>query len=59
MQGTFHAVNASFSSTNPLNDPSISSIAAVTVNDLEHVVFLTGQAMLCNISSSLLARVLG
>jgi hypothetical protein len=47
-QGTFSGINATFVSKNPLNDPTLSSIASLTLYDLLHMVYLTGQqAVLC------------
>lgn len=40
LQGTFSALNASFTSTNPLGDPSISALKTVDIHDLVHPVLL-------------------
>ncbi|GIM00456.1 hypothetical protein Vretimale_5260, partial [Volvox reticuliferus] len=42
LQGTFTAVNATFISRNPLNDPTLSSIANLSIYDLLHMVYLEG-----------------
>lgn len=44
LQGTFTAVNASFTSTNPLGDPSLSALQSVEFHDLVHAVQLLGPA---------------
>ena len=42
LQGTLYGVNASFTATNPLGDPSLSSITSLTLYELIHTVYLTG-----------------
>jgi large repetitive protein len=39
LQGRFASVDASFTTNNPFGDPTLSSIAAVSIHDLVHVVF--------------------
>ena len=50
-QGTLQGVNASFTAINPLGDPSLSTIALLTLYDLIHTVYLTGGGIstLCNV----------
>ncbi|KAG2492959.1 hypothetical protein HYH03_008867 [Edaphochlamys debaryana] len=42
LQGTFQSVNASFTSLNPLNDPTLSSVVRVDVWDLVHMAWMEG-----------------
>lgn len=42
LQGTFTAVNASFTSTNPLGDPTLAALQSVEFHDLVHSVLLLG-----------------
>ena len=42
-QGTLHGIDANFTSTNPLGDPTLTTIADLTLQDLVHVVYLTGK----------------
>ncbi|GFR43029.1 hypothetical protein Agub_g4033, partial [Astrephomene gubernaculifera] len=44
LQGTFSGINATFSSRNPLNDPTLSTVTNVTLYDLLHLVHLGGAA---------------
>ena len=43
LQGLFEAVNATFTSTNPLGDPSLSTVASVDVWNMTHMAYLTGE----------------
>ncbi|KAG2427087.1 hypothetical protein HXX76_012598 [Chlamydomonas incerta] len=40
LQGTFSAINATYTSRNPLNDPSLSSVASLDIFDMLHLVYL-------------------
>ena len=42
LQGNLFGVNATFTATNPLGDPSLTSIASLTLYQLTHTVYLTG-----------------
>ncbi|KAG2486137.1 hypothetical protein HYH03_015230 [Edaphochlamys debaryana] len=42
--GTFSGIDASFTSRNPLNDPTLSSVVNVSISDLTHMAWITGPA---------------
>ncbi|EFJ43172.1 hypothetical protein VOLCADRAFT_106956 [Volvox carteri f. nagariensis] len=42
LQGWFTGINATFISRNPLNDPTLSSIASLSIHNLLHMVYLEG-----------------
>jgi hypothetical protein len=41
-QGIFSAINATFVSRNPLNDPSLSTITSLHIYEMTHLVWITG-----------------
>ncbi|KAG2425980.1 hypothetical protein HXX76_013351 [Chlamydomonas incerta] len=44
LQGTFSGINATFVARNPLNDPTLSSIASLDLYDMTHLAWITGVA---------------
>ncbi|KAG2435038.1 hypothetical protein HYH02_012035 [Chlamydomonas schloesseri] len=44
LQGTFSGINATFVARNPLNDPTLSSIASLDLYDMTHLTWITGAA---------------
>lgn len=44
-QGRFDAANASFTTTNPLGDPTLGTVASLDIYDLVHMAWITGESL--------------